>query len=139
MRDVGELFGPDHVESYVRTDGELGYLWRGAPTLVLTTRGRRSGEPRPMPLIFGRDGDRVVVVASRGGTPEHPAWYHNLCEHPDVDVQVMDDRWRGRAYTAGAEERARLWPMMAEIWPAYDDYQRKTEREIPVVVIEPAG
>jgi deazaflavin-dependent oxidoreductase (nitroreductase family) len=79
------------------------------------------------------------VVASRGGAPEHPSWYQNLAAKPDVDVQVMGDRWSGRAHTADAEERARLWPIMTGIWPAYADYARRTDREIPVVVIEPAG
>jgi deazaflavin-dependent oxidoreductase (nitroreductase family) len=136
MQDVGELFGPAHVESYRQSDGERGYLWRGVPTLILTTKGRRSGEPRDMPLIFGRDGDDYVVVASRGGTPEHPAWYLNLRDDPDVEVQVMGERFRARARTANGEERARLWPVMAGIWPHYDEYQTKTDREIPVVVLE---
>jgi deazaflavin-dependent oxidoreductase (nitroreductase family) len=136
MQDVGELFGPAHVASYRQSDGERGYLWRGVPTLILTTRGRRSGEARDMPLIFGRDGDDYVVVASRGGAPEHPAWYLNLRDDPDVEVQVMGDRFPARARTANAEERARLWPVMAEIWPDYDEYQTKTDREIPLVVLE---
>jgi deazaflavin-dependent oxidoreductase (nitroreductase family) len=105
-------------------------------TLILTTTGRRSGEPRSTPLIYGQRGPDYVVVASKGGAPDDPAWYRNLVEHPEVTVQVKGDRFAGRARTAGAGERPELWRMMASIWPAYRDYQGKTEREIPVVVLE---
>lgn len=131
-----QLFGDEHVRRYRETDGEVGHIWRGVPTLILTTTGRRSGEQRSNPLIYGRDGDRYVVVASKGGAPRHPAWFLNLAERPEVDVQVKGDRFRARARSAEGDERGRLWKLMAGIWPAYDDYQAKTGREIPVVVLE---
>jgi deazaflavin-dependent oxidoreductase (nitroreductase family) len=130
------LFGQEHVDRYVETDGEVGYLWNGAPTLILTTTGRRSGEQRSTPLIFGRDGESYVLVASQGGRPQHPGWYFNLSEHPEVQLQVKGDRFRARARTAEGEERERLWAMMNGIWPHYDEYQKKTTRQIPVVVLE---
>ncbi len=130
------LFGAEHVRRYQETDGQVGYIWRGVPTLILTTTGRSSGEPRSTPLIFGEDDDRFVIVASKGGAPEHPGWYRNLSKHPEVEVQLKADRFRARARTAEGEERDRLWQLMAGIWPAYDDYAEKTDREIPVVVLE---
>ncbi|MGZ4389567.1 MAG: nitroreductase family deazaflavin-dependent oxidoreductase [Gaiellaceae bacterium] len=133
------LFGEEHVRRYRETGGEVGHIWNGVPTLLLTTTGRRSGEQRTTPLIYGRNGDRYVVVASKGGAPQHPAWYLNLSAHPDVELQVKDERFRARARTAAANERERLWTLMAGIWPAYDDYQAKTEREIPLVVLEREG
>ena len=136
---MSDLFGAEHVRRYLETDGEVGYRWRnGAPILILTTTGRRSGEERVKPLIFGEDEGRYVVVASKGRARHHPDWYLNLRAEPDVHVQVKADRFRARARTAEGEERARLWERMAEIWPAYDDYRQKTDREIPVVVLERA-
>ena len=126
-----------HIRRYLDSDGAEGHEWRpGVYTLLLTTRGRRSGRRRRTALIYGRDGDRYVVVASVGGSPRHPAWYLNLTEHPQVDVQVGPDRFAARARTATAEEKPRLWSLMTSIWPAYDGYQRKTRRDIPVVVLE---
>ena len=133
------LFGPEHVRRYRETNGEVGYIWNGVPILLLTTTGRRTGNETTTPLIFGRDGDRYVIVASKGGAPEHPGWYRNLVKHPEVELQVKDEQFPARARTATGDERERLWATMAEIWPAYDDYVRRTEREIPVVVLEPAG
>ena len=136
---MSDLFGAEHVRRYLETDGEVGYRWRnGAPILILTTTGRRSGEERVKPLIFGEDDGRYVVVASKGGAKHHPDWYLNLQADPDVHVQVKADRFAARARTAEGEERVRLWERMAEIWPAYDDYRQKTDREIPVVVLERA-
>lgn len=133
------LFGEEHVRRYRETGGEVGHIWNGVPTLLLTTTGRRSGEQRTTPLIYGQDGNRYVVVASKGGAPRHPAWYLNLSAKPDVELQVAAERFRARARTAAANERERLWKLMAGIWPAYDDYQAKTEREIPLVVLEREG
>ena len=130
------LFGAEHVRRYRETDGEVGYMWNGAPILLLTTTGRRTGEPTTTPLIFGRDGDRYVIVASKGGAPAHPGWYRNLVKTPEVEVQVKADRFRARARTASGDERERLWRAMNEIWPHYDSYAEKTDREIPVVVLE---
>ena len=125
-----------HTRKYVETNGEEGHIWNGVPTLALTTTGRRSGKPRRTMLIYGRDGDRYIVVASKGGADQHPLWYHNLVEDPEVQVQVGAERFRARARTATPEEKPRLWKLMAEIWPAYDQYQTKTSREIPVVILE---
>jgi deazaflavin-dependent oxidoreductase (nitroreductase family) len=126
----------DHLRRYQATDGADGHLWNGVPCLLLTTTGRKSGAALTLPLIYGRDGERVVVVASRGGAPDHPAWYENLAAQPRVRVQVAADKFAATARTAKGEERARLWSLMAKIWPAYDEYQAKTTREIPVVVLE---
>lgn len=131
------LYGDEHVRRYEETDGEVGYEWmKGARILILTTTGRRSGKQRKSPLIFGEDEGRQIVVASKGGAPEHPDWYRNLVAHPEVGVQVKADRFTARARTVTGEERARLWAHMVEVWPDYADYQRKTDREIPVVVLE---
>lgn len=129
-----ELFGAEHVRVYRETNGEHGYEWRGTTILLLTTVGRRSGEPRTTPLIHRTDGDRWVVVASKGGAPENPAWYENLQSDPEATIQVKGEEIPVRASTAQGDERTRLWSLMAEVWPAYDDYQTKTAREIPVVV-----
>jgi deazaflavin-dependent oxidoreductase (nitroreductase family) len=132
------LYGEEHVRRYRQTGGEEGYHWNGVTTLILTTTGRRSGAERSKALIFGEDGSRYVVVASKGGSPRHPEWYLNLTDHPEVEVQVKDERFRARARTAQGEERERLWKLMARIWPAYDQYQRRTDRQIPVVILERA-
>ena len=137
MTDPTPLFGQEHVDRYVETDGEVGHDWiRGAPVLILTTTGRRSGEPRSTPLIYGQHGDDYLVVASQGGSAEPPAWYRNLQENPSVQIQVKGDRFPVRARTATPEEKPELWRIMTAIWPDYDDYQRHTDREIPVVVLE---
>jgi deazaflavin-dependent oxidoreductase (nitroreductase family) len=130
------LFGQEHVRRYVETDGVEGHDWQGVSVLILTTTGRHSGESRSTPLIYGTHGDDYLVVASKGGAPEHPAWYLNLTEHPEVTVQVRGERFHARARTATPEEKPELWRTMAEVWPAYDEYQRNTDREIPVVVLE---
>jgi deazaflavin-dependent oxidoreductase (nitroreductase family) len=134
---MSDLFGEEHVRRYIETDGEEGYTWReGSPILLLTTTGRKSGTERTMPLIFGEADGSQVLVASRGGAPEHPAWYLNLEANPEVGVQVKGDVFRARARTAEGEERERLWKAMNEIWPHYDEYQTKTTRQIPVVVLD---
>lgn len=125
----------EHTQKYVASDGEDGHIWRGVPCLVLTTKGRKSGELRRNALIYGTDGDDYVIVASRGGDPKHPHWYLNLVDEPKVGVQVGKDRFDATAHVATAEEKGRLWSALTQIWPAYDEYQAKTEREIPVVVL----
>jgi deazaflavin-dependent oxidoreductase (nitroreductase family) len=125
----------DHTRRYVESDGADGHLWNGVPTLVLTTTGRRSGQPRRNALIYGQDGEHYLIVASRGGDDHDPLWYRNLVADPHVDVQVGADRFPATARTASADEKRRWWPRMAAIWPAYDEYQAKTERDIPVVVL----
>ena len=134
--DDDQLFGAEHVRVYRETGGERGYDWRGAKVLLLTTTGRTSGEERTTPLIHGVDGDRWVIIASKGGAPDHPAWYLNLQADPNVTIQVGPDVIPATARTADGEERERLWTAMLDEWPAYDDYQAKTDREIPVVVLE---
>lgn len=130
-----DLMGPEHVRVYRETNGARGYHWRGTTILLLTTTGRTSGEPRTTPLIHRVDGDRWVVIASKGGAPDHPDWYKNMLADPEATIQVEADQVPVVATTAEGEERARLWAAMAEAWPGYDDYQRSTEREIPVVVL----
>ena len=131
------LFGDEHVRRYVETNGEVGYTWReGAPILILTVTGRKSGKEYATPLIFGREGDAYVIVGSQGGTPAHPDWYLNLAATPEVQLQVKDDVFPALARTAEGEERERLWRLMNGIWRHYDEYQTRTEREIPVVVLE---
>ena len=130
----------DHLHRYVATDGTDGHEWRpGVPTLLLTTRGRRSGKLRRTPLIYGRDGDAYVVVASYGGSPEHPDWYFNLSDDPEVEIQVGDRVMPARAATAEGEDRDRLWRQMTGIWPDYDKYQARTQRVIPLVTLEPVS
>lgn len=131
-----QLFGPEHVRVYRETGGERGYHWRGTTILLLTTTGRKSGEERTTPLIHRTDGDRWVVVASKGGTPEHPAWFQNLSADPDIEIQVKDEVIPVRASVAEGDERERLWKLMTEVWPDYDSYQAKTDRTIPVVLLE---
>ncbi len=126
----------EHTRQYVETNGEEGHLWRGVPTLLLTTLGRRSGELRRTALIYGHDGDHFLVVASKGGAEDHPLWYYNLLEQPEVEVQVGGKRFQARARPATSDEKPRLWKSMTAIWPAYDEYQTKTSREIPVVILE---
>ncbi len=126
----------EHVARYIATDGEDGYMVENWPTLILTTRGRRSGEPRQTPLIFGEDEGRYVLVGSFGGSPTPPAWYLNLSAEPEVQVQVKADRFAARARVSEGEERERLWALMAALFPYYKGYQESTERELPVVVLE---
>jgi deazaflavin-dependent oxidoreductase (nitroreductase family) len=133
------LFGKEHTQRYRETGGEVGHDWQGTQTLLLTTTGRKSGEPRELPLIYAPWKDDYLVVASNGGNDRPPAWYVNLREHPEVEVQVKDDRFKAKARDATPEEKAEMWPTMTGEWPAYDDYQKKTDREIPIVVLEREG
>ena len=138
-RDAGELYGDAHVRSYRETGGEYGHLWRGAPTLLLTTKGARSGEPRTMALIYGRSGDDYLLVASDGGAHDHPQWFKNLRKDPEVELQVHDEVFPARAREATDAEKPAMWQEMLRHWPAYDRYQAKTERPIPVIVLERAA
>jgi deazaflavin-dependent oxidoreductase (nitroreductase family) len=130
------LFGQEHVQRYVDTDGAEGHEWQGTTALILTTTGRRTGEQRSTPLIYQRHGDDYLVVASKGGSDNPPAWYLNLQAEPDVELQVKGERIAARARTATPEEKPELWKIMAAAWPDYDEYTKKTDREIPVVVLE---
>jgi deazaflavin-dependent oxidoreductase (nitroreductase family) len=125
-----------HIRRYVETDGRDGHRWSGVDTLLLTTRGRKSGALRRTALIYGRDGDRYLVVASRGGAKEHPAWSLNLAASPEVQLQVGAEKFAARAHAATPAEKPRLWRIMTAIWPEYDRYQARTSRDIPVVVLE---
>jgi deazaflavin-dependent oxidoreductase (nitroreductase family) len=130
-----ELFGDEHVRVYRETGGERGYQWRGTTILLLTTVGRKSGEQRTTPLIHRADAENWVIVASKGGTPENPGWYENLKANPDATIQVKGEQIPVHASDAQGDERTRLWSLMNEDWPDYDSYQKKTDRQIPVVVL----
>jgi deazaflavin-dependent oxidoreductase (nitroreductase family) len=132
------LYGQEHIDRYEATDGQEGHDWQGTQTLVLTTKGRKSGEPRKNALIYGEHDGDLLVVASKGGADQPPAWYLNLKADPEVTVQVRGDRFPARARDATPEEHDELWKIMTSEWPAYDEYQTKTERRIPVVVLERA-
>ena len=135
----------DHVRLYLE-DPDQAHYWDSTPfdgpgilpTLLLTTTGRKSGQTRMLPLIYGKAGDAFVIVASKGGAPAHPAWYLNLVDHPDCRIRVGRDRSDVRARTSSGEEREKLWPLMTDIYPPYDDYQAIAQgRQIPVVVLDP--
>jgi deazaflavin-dependent oxidoreductase (nitroreductase family) len=139
MSESETLYGEEHVQRYRQTDGDVGHIWkRGAKTLLLTTSGRNTGKRTTTPLIYESVGDDYLVVASKGGAPRHPGWYRNLSKNPAVQVQVKGDVFDANARTATGEERGRLWRIAAQQWPDYDAYQTRTEREIPVVVLERA-
>jgi proline iminopeptidase len=137
----------DHVQLYLESGGKEGHMWKAPipgvpsplPTLLLVTTGRKTGTKQLVPLIYGKTGSDVVVVASKGGAPEHPGWYRNLTANPDVDVQVGTEKFKARASTVEGGERSKLWEQMTEIYPPYDDYQKKTERKIPVVLLKRIG
>jgi deazaflavin-dependent oxidoreductase (nitroreductase family) len=131
------LFGDEHVRQYEATGGKVGHEWNGTSCLVLHTLGRTSGQTRKFPLIYGRDGSDYVLIASKGGAPQHPGWYLNLLAHPEVKIQVKDSVIPVTARVGTAQDRARVWPIMTAQWPDYDAYQKKTAREIPVVLLRP--
>jgi deazaflavin-dependent oxidoreductase (nitroreductase family) len=137
MTEGQNLFGAEHVRRYRETGGVEGHIWRrGSRTLLLTTNGRKTGKPTTVPLIYAQAGDDYVIVASKGGAPAHPGWYRNLVKDQNVEVQVKDDVFPARARTATGEEREQLWKLALQEWPDYDTYQARTEREIPVIVLE---
>jgi proline iminopeptidase len=138
--DATKLYGAEHVRRYRETSGEVGHIWKeGSTILLLTTTGRASGEPRTTPLIYAEDDDRYVIIASQGGAPEDPGWYRNLAKDPHVELQVQDEVFPASARTAEGEERERLWAKANEVWSHYAEYQQRTERMIPVVVLERAA
>jgi deazaflavin-dependent oxidoreductase (nitroreductase family) len=134
QRPVG--WQKEHMQRYVETNGEDGHIWHGRPTLLLTTTGRNSGNEYTTALIYGQDGERFLVVGSRGGAPDHPQWYQSLVANPDVTVQVKADKFRARARTANAEEKPALWKIVNAVYPSFAEYQTRTEREIPVIILE---
>jgi proline iminopeptidase len=132
-----QLYGDERVRRYRETDGEVGHIWKEDSTiLLLTTTGRRTGQESTTPLIYALDGDTPVIVASKGGAPDHPGWFKNLAKTPEVGVQIRGEKFRARARVAEGEERERLWELMNEVWPHYDEYATRTDREIPVVVLD---
>lgn len=126
-----------HIQMYVQSGGVKGHHWNGHDNLLLTTRGRKTGELRRTALIYGKDGDRYIVVGSNGGSAKHPLWYRNLLADPEVTVQVGPEVFTAHASAAGPDEKPALWKMMASLFSTYDSYQRKTKREIPVVILQP--
>ncbi|WUH98372.1 nitroreductase family deazaflavin-dependent oxidoreductase [Spirillospora sp. NBC_00431] len=125
-----------HIRAYVESGGRNGHLYQGLPTLLLTTRGRKSGLLRRTALIYGQDGDRYLLVASNGGAAEHPAWYLNLSAHPEVTVQVGADVFTARGRTATPDEKDALWQVMTSVFRHYDKYQAASERDIPLIILE---
>lgn len=125
-----------HVQGYLDSDGVKGARYYGQDALLLTTRGRRSGQLRRTALYYGRDGERFILVASNGGSAKHPLWYLNILDEPRVEVQAGAEVFAARARSATIEERPRLWELVTSMWPQYATYQKRTQREIPVVVVE---
>ncbi|MFJ8815298.1 nitroreductase family deazaflavin-dependent oxidoreductase [Amycolatopsis thermoflava] len=139
MSSAIDLHGQPHVDRYLETDGEDGYHWRNGTTiLILFTKGRKSGQERRHALIFREHEGAYLVVASKGGTDAPPAWFVNLQADPNVEVQIKGERFKAVARVATPDEKPAMWAKMAEVWPHYDEYQKKTSREIPVVVLERA-
>jgi deazaflavin-dependent oxidoreductase (nitroreductase family) len=136
MRVLLSLLGSLHAALYRATGGRLLGKHKQAPILLLTTKGRKTGKMRTTPLMYSRDGDNIVLVASVGGAPHNPDWFYNL-KGQKAEVQVGREKQRCKARVAEGEERERLWAQMVAIWPAYAEYQKKTKRQIPVVVLEP--
>ena len=132
-------WGPiaDQVALYEGSGGTEGTLLEGKPCVILWTRGRRTGAVRKTPLMRVTDGERYAVVASMGGAPDHPVWYHNVVADPEVSLQDGPDLRDYTAHVATPEEKAEWWPRCTEVWPSYDDYQASTDRDIPVIVLEP--
>jgi len=137
----------DHSNRYLSSGGTDGHMYKvtppgysemDVPSLLLTTTGRKSGEKFIFPLFYGKTGDSYIIVASKGGAPQHPGWYRNILANPEVEVQVGTSKMKAKARTAAGEERSRLWETALKFWPPYADYQQKTQREIPVVVLDPA-
>ncbi|MEB2283087.1 MAG: nitroreductase [Polyangiaceae bacterium UTPRO1] len=131
------LFGDEHVRQYEATGGKVGHDWNGASCLVLRVKGRKSGRLRKLPLIYGKDGDDYVLIASKGGYPQNPGWYENLVANPQCEIQVWDRVIPVTARTGTAADKKRVWPAMTQQWPSYDDYQAGTARDIPVVLLRP--
>ena len=130
-------YAADHVDRYLATGGEDGHEWMDSEVIILETTGRKSGKLRRAPLIRVHDGENYLVIASMGGAPKHPVWYLNLQANPDVRIYDKDEVHDLRARTASPEEKATRWPAAVAMWPAYDEYQASTDRDIPLVVLEP--
>jgi deazaflavin-dependent oxidoreductase (nitroreductase family) len=139
LKVFNKTFGSVHAWLYQKTDGKIGSRFAGgAPVMLLTTRGRKSGLSRTLPLLYLHDGEKIIVVASKGGSPDHPAWYLNLKADPDVHVQIGDEKRKMRAETASREQKTKYWPRLIAVYPPYQAYQARTDRDIPVVILRPA-
>lgn len=140
MTSLGfRILGGIHKRVYRLTGGKLGGRIGKAPVLLLTATGRKSGQPRTQPLLYARADERYVVIASKGGSDQHPLWYRNLQANPQAEVTVGRETRQVRARDAQGEERERLWRALADLYSGYDKYALKTSRQIPVVVLEPVG
>jgi deazaflavin-dependent oxidoreductase (nitroreductase family) len=128
-------FNDQLVEEFRATGGKVTGQFEGSPLMVLTTIGAKSGQPRTMPVVYTTDGDRLVIIASKGGAPTNPDWYHNLIANPEVTVELPGETYQARAEVTGGDERQRLFDQQAAIMPGFADYQRNTTREIPVIVL----
>jgi deazaflavin-dependent oxidoreductase (nitroreductase family) len=140
--DIGTditLVGDEHARRYIETNGEVGYIWNGVPTLLLWTKGRKSGEERLIPIIYRQVGDKIVLIASKGGAPTHPDWFYNLRANPQVTIEVGTETFPARATIMEGAERQRLFDQMAAQMPNFAEYQRNTTRQLPVIVLERAG
>ncbi|MEO6028387.1 MAG: nitroreductase family deazaflavin-dependent oxidoreductase [Candidatus Binatia bacterium] len=131
------LFGDEHIAQYEATGGKVGHDWNGTDCLILRVKGRKTGQLRKFALIYGRDGDDYVLVASKGGYPKNPGWYENLVANPDCEIQVWDKVIPVTARTGSADDKKRVWPAMVQVWPDYDNYQAGSPRDIPVVLLRP--
>ena len=129
-------FNQNIIAEFRANEGRVGGPFAGRPMLLLTTTGAKSGQPRTSPLVYTTDGDRLVVIASKGGAPTNPAWYHNLLANPDVTLEVGTERFPARATVATGQERERLFAAQAALMPGFADYQRKTTRQLPVITFE---
>jgi deazaflavin-dependent oxidoreductase (nitroreductase family) len=129
-------FNQSIIAEFRANGGRVGGPFAGRPMLLLTTTGAKSGQPRTSPLVYTTDGDRLVVIASKGGAPTNPAWYHNLLAHPEVTLEVGTERFPARATVATGQERARLFAAQAALMPGFADYQRRTTRQLPVITFE---
>lgn len=139
LRHANRYLSSGGIDGHMYKVTPPGYAEMMVPSLLLTTTGRKSGQKFIFPLFYGKTGDSYFIVASKGGAPDHPGWYKNLLANPDVEVQVATQKFKGRARTTNGAERARLWQEALKFWPPYADYDRKTEREIPVVVLDPVA
>ena len=137
MADNRPSWMVEHIDRYLKTNGEDGHLWNGVPTLLLSTKGRKTGENRLIPLIYGKLANEFIIVASKGGHTHHPSWYLNLEADAEVEIQVGADKMKGTCRVVEGADRDQCWTIMSGIWPAYNDYRDRTERHIPVVVITP--
>lgn len=128
----------EQAELYEESNGTQGTDFKGSPCLLVDYLGRRSGEWRRTVLIYGRDGDDYLIVASHGGAPTDPVWLNSLVAHPEVHLRVLGDRFTARAEVLSPQDKARVWPHLVEVYPPYADYQKRTDRDIPVVRLTPA-